>query len=315
MLVAVACESRSVSHLLRLAAGSGKVLTDMRFPAIQNKFRIPPLPEAKFSGDGSLVALREDDGNRLTVADTNSGKTAFSSQHVVDRFYSMAFRHDGRVLAIGDFAGRVRLLDSKSGKLLQKHSFETEMVWRLDFSPDGKTVVAYVSHSGPARVTLFDAETGAVRWNHEVIGTARLRFTADGREILFLKGRWHRLDSATGKPVGNAMGAEYGHDVAMRPDGKVLALGGYHGHISQWDLVTHKRIDDASADPPGQVSDLRFNSDGSKLSGFARGWYEWDVKTGKQSRLTRPLDVGPSEQIAVSHDQCWLARIGRTSRP
>ncbi|HKB03183.1 MAG TPA: hypothetical protein VKD90_13235, partial [Gemmataceae bacterium] len=102
--------------------------------------------------------------------------------------------------------------------------------------------------------------------------------------------------------------AGYVNTASVRPDGKVLAIGGFHGHITEWDLTTRQPLD-ASADPPEPVTDLRFSPDGTKVRGWAGGWYEWDTKTAKQTRLTPRLNAGASERVAVSDDQKWLAKV------
>src|SRR3954469_24009191 len=42
----------------------------------------------------------------------------------------------------------------------------------------------------------------------------------------------------------------------------------------------------ASAGPAGGAVHLQFSPDGSRVRGWSWGWYEWDVKTGAQTRLT-----------------------------
>jgi WD40 repeat protein len=168
----------------------------------------------------------------------------------------------------------------------------------------------------------FDAATGKEKWTIPAGRAKDLTFEQDGKSIRFYghideseqNECWRWLDADTGKPLPRTMEAEHGYSHAIRPDGKVIAIGGYYGHIAQWDLQTRNQLD-ASADPVGLVADLYFNPDGTKIRGFSRGWYEWDVQTGKQTRLTPPLDVFATYDIAVSRDQKWLAWSPRRERP
>ena len=186
----------------------------------------------------------------------------------------------------------------------------------MAFSPDGKELVAEVSNPVPNRVVRFEAATGTVRWTYETAAAKELAFAADGKAVRYWGTdadhkemyRWRRLDAATGKPAGPAIDTGTGNVVAIRPDGKVMAVGGFYGHVSQWDLETGKRIDAASADPTGPVTELAFIADGSKVRGWARGWYEWDVKTGKQTRLSPPFDLAGPEIAFGSIDSKWLVR-------
>jgi hypothetical protein len=153
-----------------------------------------------------------------------------------------------------------------------------------------------VARPGPNRIVRFDAASGTEKWSLPASRAYDLTFDKDCKSIRF----FGHIDSnepnagdgyaQTGKPLPRTMKAERGYSSAIHPDGKVLAVGGYFGHISQWDLQTRKQLD-ASADPSGLIADVHFNPDATKIRGFSRGWYEWDVQTGKQTRLTPPLDV------------------------
>ncbi|HJZ92482.1 MAG TPA: WD40 repeat domain-containing protein, partial [Gemmataceae bacterium] len=247
-----------------------------------------------FSPGDDWVAVRDENGRKLVVIDIRAPKVAWSDQLGEEKFHSLAFRGDSTAVAVGTLSGRLRLYDPKSGKLLHECAVEGGAIWNMAFSPDGKDIVAEISSPGPNHVARLDAESGKVRWKFDTERAKELRFTSDGQSILYqgqAGGRldpeiWRWLDAATGKPLDRTMDADYGHTVTIRPDGKVLAVGGFHGHISQWDLRTRKRLDDSSADPAAPVTGLQFSPDGKILRGRSQEhWYEWDVKTGKQTRV------------------------------
>jgi WD40 repeat protein len=273
-------------------------------------------PEARFSPDGARLAVFSEDGARLRVFDTATRKAVFSEKSGNGRVWSLEFRPDGKVLAVGMEHGRVRFIDLATGTAAHECAVGDGIVWSLAFSPDGKDLGAVLSNPVPHQVIRFEAATGKVRWSYETDTAKEPAFTADGKAVMYWgtgagrsdPHRWRRLDAATGKPVGSGTDTGNGNEVAIRPDGKVMAVGGFYGHVSQWDLETGKRIDAASADPAGPVTELQFTGDGTKVRGWANGWYAWDVNTGKQTRLSPPFDVEWSDTTVGSLDSKWLVR-------
>jgi WD40 repeat protein len=311
-----AAESGGHTRLCRIDPATGKVL--------DNRLLVTAPARGSFGPDAAWLALKQADGKLAWIVEVATDRVVWSARAGDDdKFGAIAWRPDGRVVAIGDFDERIRLVDAAAGKMLADYKIGGGVAWNMAFSPDGKDLVAEISSPVPNHVLRFEAATGKVRWKHETNRAKELAFTPDGSRVFYYGTRgpdrtdptlWHWLDAATGKPIGDTLDADYGHEVAVRPDGKVLAVGGFHGHISQWDLTTCKRLA-ASADPPGPVTDLRFSADGSKVRGWSRGWYEWDVKTGAQTRLTPPPDLGPFDEFIVSDDQRWLAKfVGRDPR-
>ena len=271
-------------------------------------------PAAKFSPDGAWLAILSEDCLRVRVIDAASRKEVWSERRPDGMAHGLAFR--GTVLAVGGSQGQVQLVDFASGKETDRCAVEGGAVGNLVFSPDGRELVAEVGSPGPNHVVRFEAATGKVRWTFNTETAKELAFAADGKAVLYWGTaadhkemyRWRRLDAATGKPVGSGIDTGTGNEVATRPDGKVMAVGGFYGHVSQWDLETGKRSDATSADPPGPVTELHYTADGTNVRGWSRGWYEWDVTSGKQTRLSPPFDLEGSEEAVGSHDSKWLVR-------
>jgi WD40 repeat protein len=301
-----AAAAGGLTRLCRIDPAGGKLL--------DGRHLLTGKSNGRFSRDGSWLAIRNQEGSLLEAVDTSNPEAVWTDRVKGELYSGYAWRGDGKVLAAATVTGRVRLHDARSGKLLHEYRLEGGPAWSMAFSPDGKDLVAEIG--APDRVVRFVAATGEVKWKYDTVRADELTFTPDGRAVFYWgtagsrrrSSRWHWLDADTGKPLRLEMDTEYGHSVAIRPDGNVLAVGGLTGLISQWDLTTRKRLD-TSADPPEPVTDLRFSADGTKVRGWARGWYEWDAKTGQQVRLTPRLDVGANEPIAVSHDQKWLGRF------
>ena len=107
-------------------------------------------------------------------------------------------------------------------------------------------------------------------------------------------------------PAGPTLDPGRAYSIARHPDGRTVAFGDLDGLISQWDEPTAKRLK-ASADPPTVVTELHFSPDGKKVRGWARGWYEWDVATGKQVRRSPPIPNPAGIAVVGSRDLRWLA--------
>jgi WD40 repeat protein len=297
------------TDLCRIDSETGKL--------IESKNVVSGPSNGRFSPDGAYLAIRNHSGELLQIIDTVTRQAVLSDQmDAKESFSDHAWRADGKVLASATLAGFVRLHEIKSGKMLHQFRVDGQTVWGMTFSPDGTELVALIYTNPGYNIARLDASTGKVKWKYATFRADDIAFSADGKSVFYFgsagiraeAGRWHWLDAETGKQLGQVMDAGYGHSIALLPDRKVLALGGSDGLISQWDLTTRKRLD-ASAEPPEQVTQLGFSPNGSKVRGWARGWYEWDVKTGKQTRLTPQLVIGATESVIVSRDLRWLCNF------
>ena len=102
---------------------------------------------------------------------------------------------DGRLLAIGDRKGVIRIIDPQTGSEKVTLMGHLRDIASLSFSPDGQTLV-----SGAAD------------------GTAKVWRVADGREMTTIKAH------------GNAVSS-----VAYSQDGRTIATGGADRKIMLWD--------------------------------------------------------------------------------
>jgi WD40 repeat protein len=261
-----------------------------------------------FSPDGKRLAVQAAQGTEIWMIDTATGGLVWLDRRKDEQVYAVAFDRDGKRLATGTSKGRVRIFDVATGTVQHDYSAEGGAVIDTAFAPDGRDLVV-VAGAGVVRV---EATTGKARWSYASARADELTFTPDGRELRYFgKGEnpideslWRWLDAASGKPLGRTMDADLG-EVATRPDGKVQAVGGSYGQITQWDLTTRKRLP-ASADPPAPVRELHVSADGSTIRGWADGWYEWEVLTGRQTRRSPPFDIGGSVTAIGSPDGNWL---------
>lgn len=271
-------------------------------------------PDARFSPDGAYLAVSSDERTRLRLFDTAARKELWVQSRNEDaQVWSFRFRPDGRALAVGSAAGPVEVLDVPTGKVLHLCAVNGRVVLDLALSPDGKELVVLLFD--PQQIAGIEIATGTERWTTPVGNAGLPAFTADGKSVRYWgqgkdrsdSYKWRWLDAVTGN-LQSTLDLGIGNEDAFRADDKIMALGGLWGHISQWDLSTRRRLAEKSADPGLPVTELSFTGDGTKLRGWANGWYEWDATTGKQVRLSPAFDIGPSERAVGSPDSKWLVR-------
>lgn len=276
---------------------------------------------AVFSRNGRWVVARRGHGSSVAVMNTGTKKVVWADNREDEQFHALAFRADSQQLAIGGFGGQIRLVDLGEARVSHQYALGDDAIWQMAFAPDGNDLVASIHAGSEAEMIRFNAATGKPRWRYRNKSASNLTFVDEGKSILYFgqskrhddpnddANQWHWLNAATGKPLDRTMNAD-GREMAIRPDGKVIALGSYYGHIAQWDLTTRKRLDECSADPREPVTGLSFRQDGKSIAGWACGFYEWDVTSGKQARRLPQLNCEDSFRMALSDDQNWLGKIG-----
>src|SRR5262249_2417363 len=151
------------------------------------------------------------------------------------------------------------------------------------FSADGKTLLLPAGKT----VRLYEVATGKElrRVQTEAGPVGRVAPSPDGRQPAAAVGRSIRLwDVATGKgpsePPGDHL--EELSDIALTPDGKLLASAEFKGTVVLWEAATGKplqQVEDKFADC------VALSPDGKLLaSGGYRGVCLWDAQTGKEHR-------------------------------
>jgi WD40 repeat protein len=109
----------------------------------------------------------------------------------------MAFSPDGKLLALMNTYGAIRLVETASGK--ERHAVGPNGIRALAFSPDGKLLAL----ADPTTCSLWDTATGQELRSfpeaHSAIGS--LAFAPDGKTLAIGRedGAIHLGDVATGR--------------------------------------------------------------------------------------------------------------------
>jgi WD40 repeat protein/tRNA A-37 threonylcarbamoyl transferase component Bud32 len=203
---------------------------------------------------------------------------------------AVAFRPDGRVLAMGGSDKTARLWDVATGRPIGEPLRHEGRVLALAYSPDGRAL---------ATVDEGDQPMG---------------FATPAR-LVYVR-LW---DVATGRPIGEPM--FHGNsipDLAFRPDGKALAteVKGVSGHttVRLWDVATGRPIGEPLRHE-GSISSVAFSADGRTMATVGQDGNDgvavrlWDAATGRP--ISSPVGLEDKIYSVVFSPDCrTLATTG-----
>ena len=248
----------------------------------------------------------------IELHDAESGKLIRTLNTEWQGVTAMTFTPQGTLIASGG------ALDSDDAPDLSTAVWNVN-TWKLEktipgggvaFSPDG-SLVALFEELNPAKILIKNALTGETKLAISAQTAGLIRFSADGREIVFSNAGNKELriwSIETGKeivtlPGETAIGTGGLQAVAFSADGKTLATGPYEGNvIKTWDSRGGGELHTF----PGQlaVQGIAVSPDGRSLvAGSQHGTNIWDLETRK---LTTRLD-GAANFAVFSKDGRWLA--------
>lgn len=231
----------------------------------KNQFMPPGKRDHLKAEEIALIKQWINEGAHGPVASTTSVDPLaklpkITSQSAVKPIHAIAVDAAGKVAALGRY-GCVELVDAATMKLVRKIEGIVGKPGAMSFSKDGAMLFVGAGEAG-------------------ISGVAYAVQVSDGAIVKAFEGHRDAL-----------------HAVALSPDGKTLATGGYDQKIRLWDIVTGKEAV-TIAGHNGSINGLAFRPDGKVLASASadRTIKLWHAVTGARlDTLSQPL----KEQFCV----------------
>jgi RNA polymerase sigma factor (sigma-70 family) len=221
-------------------------------------------------------------------------------------YHSVTSSRDGRTIAassmpLGGRQGTIKVWDAKSGKLLRAFVTPGQVIEAVALSPDGKKVAAGEYESDGVKMHVWDVKSGELlkKLAAEGMNYRAAALSPDGRWVVgagYARGRGEGSEGKvvvweleTGKVRYELTDPEMGTvlAVALSPDGKLLAAGGFDGMVRAWEIETGKRKHllkpaGRGAGPGRLISSLAFSADSQLLASAGGGGITlWDTAKGE----------------------------------
>ncbi|MEU3773212.1 TIR domain-containing protein [Streptomyces sp. NPDC032472] len=281
-------------------------------------------PRGVACSSGGLLAVADD---RVRLYDLATGALRASLEELDSSVAAVAFSPDGRLLAIGDADGGVRLLDVTSAdtpRTVAVVAAAEGSTKELVFTPAGRLVV--LTATGGSVLDIEDParprSLGSLPPDTIAAGPTGSLVLTESHEDLSL-GLWTLSDSARASRVATLAPPSdralvTNARAAFSANGHLLAVGGADNRVRLWDVADPTRPalrSDLHTQGRDGVSSLEFSSDGTVLALGGRDGVItlWDVadpfRPHAGARLTGYPGFASVSGIAFGPDGQTLASI------
>jgi RNA polymerase sigma factor (sigma-70 family) len=288
-----------------------------------------PRKLAAIGGSGTELVTFTPDGQSLHVAGNGSRVMTFdvATGRQTGTFdvgaspWKWSYSPDGKTLAVvyhrssraDGFDQAVVLWDPMTGKETGRFPVGRTTASHVSWSPDGVRLAAATDY----RAWVWDVKTGRPLGpsdpGHEGSITA-FAFAPDGR--LFTASDDHTVrswDPATGKPGLELVHDGWVRDVAVSPDGALVAGSALRNDLRIWDAKTGaERFRLLGNGPMGGRRTVRFTPDSRRLVAWGDDLYlrVWDVRNGKLLAEHRTLPEGITEEQLADERTARIELMG-----
>ena len=233
-----------------------------------------PISAQQFSPDGKKLATSTHEGT-FHIWDVSTGKQLLNLRtHQPAGIGSVAFSHDGRILATaGTHDHTACLWDTETGRLVSSFKGMSASVDAVTFNPSGDRLLA-VSWYPANKLWLWNTETGemlAELTGHNNRVTA-FAFNASGSRLATSSmDQTIRLwDGRTGKLISVLRGhSGWVNHLAFNPEGTRLVSGSQDSTIRTWDAATGEPRA-VLLDHSGEILMVAYSADGKTIVSAAR---------------------------------------------